>query len=121
MTPEISYIKESLVRIKNDVNGNPRYVMHFLQMFSDEENERLRGAFSIEERYAMAVTRAKQIGGRKYSTKTYGGGVVFQSYNTEILACTIRQLQLLTEVSNKHRLTELAKEVEQELNNVFGL
>jgi hypothetical protein len=118
MTPEISYIKESLVRINNDVNGNPRYVMHFLQMFSDVENDRLRGAFSIEERYAMAVTRAKQIGGRKYSTKSYGGGVVFQSYNTDILACNIRQLQLLTEVSNKHRLADLAKEVKQELEKL---
>ena len=118
MTTEISNIKDSLVRIKNDVNGNPRYVMHFLQMFSDVENDRLRGAFSIEERYAMAVTRAKQIGGRKYSTKYYGGGIVFQSYNTEILASNIRQLQLLTEVSNKHRLTDLAKEVKQELEKM---
>lgn len=117
MTPEISYIKESLVRINNDVNGNPRYVMHFLQMFSDEENERLRGAFTINERYAMAVARAKHIGGRKYSTKTYGGGVVFQSYNTEELAKKIRSLQLYTEVSigGAERLKRIAQEVKQEL------
>lgn len=120
MTPEISYIKESLVRINNDVNGNPRYVLHFFQMFSDEENERLRGAFTINERYAMAVARAKHIGGRKYSTKSYGGGVVFQSYNTDELAKKIRSLQLHTEVSigGAERLKRIAQEVKQELEKL---
>lgn len=120
MTHEILTIKDSLVRIKNDVNGNPRYVLHFLQMFSGVENDRLRGAFSIEERYAMAVARAKHIGGRKYSTKSYGGGVVFQSYNTDELAKKIRSLQLYTEVSKEAaaRLNRIAQEVRQELEKM---
>jgi hypothetical protein len=120
MTPEISYIKESLARINNDINGNPRYVLHFFQMFSDVENDRLRGAFSINERYAMAVARAKHIGGRKYSTKSYGGGIVFQSYNTDELAKKIRSMQLYTEVSKSasERLNQIAQEVKQELEKM---
>jgi hypothetical protein len=120
MTTEILNIKDSLVRIKNDVNGNPRYVLHFLQMFSDVENDRLRGAFSITERYAMAVARAKHIGGRKYSTKYYGGGIVFQSYNTDELAKKIRSLQFYTEVSigGAERLKRIAEEVKQELEKM---
>lgn len=55
-------------RITNDVNGNPRYVVHFLNIDSD---------------YETAVKKANKIGGRKYHTKAYGGGIVFQSYNIQ--------------------------------------
>lgn len=54
-------------RIDNDTNGNPRYVCHWL-------------AFKTGT-YAQAVKLANKIGGRKYHTKTFGGGIVFQSYN----------------------------------------
>lgn len=64
-------------RINNDVNGNPRYVVHFLNLLTDSEQESL----SIDSRYNFAVKRANKIGGRKYHTKSYGGGIVFQSYN----------------------------------------
>jgi len=53
-------------RITNDTNGNPRYVCHFLE---------------IAKNYDQAVKLANTIGGRKYNTKNYGGGIVFQSYN----------------------------------------
>jgi hypothetical protein len=53
-------------RIKNDINGNPRYVVHFLNIADDYQN---------------AIHLANKIGGRKYHTKSYGGGIVFQSYN----------------------------------------
>ena len=60
---------ENLTRVNNDVNGNPRYVFHFL---------------ALADRYAEAVTVAgKLVGGRKYHTKSYGGGIVFQSYNVQ--------------------------------------
>lgn len=55
-------------RINNDVNGNPRYVCHWL-------------AVPNAQSYEDALKRAKTIGGRKYHTKSYGGGIVFQSYN----------------------------------------
>ena len=55
-------------RIKNDVNGNPRYIVHFLDLnikLSDYDNTN------------------KLYGFNKYRAKWFGGGVVFQSYNIE--------------------------------------
>lgn len=60
--------KIRFTRIDNDINGNPRYVCHFLNIAGD---------------YAAAVKLANTIGGKKYHTKKYGGGIVFQSYNIE--------------------------------------
>ncbi len=76
-------------RINNDVNGNPRYVCHYLNLISDEEqkeiqesgNKSLFGWVNIE--YNFALQRAKQIGGKKFHNKQYGGGIVFQSYNIQ--------------------------------------
>ena len=53
-------------RVNNDVNGNPRYVFHFLYL-ADNYNE--------------ALKIAKKIGGKKFHNKQYGGGIVIQSYN----------------------------------------
>lgn len=55
-------------RINNDVNGNPRFVCHFL---------------NIADNYTIAVKLANKIGGRKFHNKQYGGGIVFQSYNIQ--------------------------------------
>jgi hypothetical protein len=71
-------------RIKNDVNGNPRYVVHFLNLLTEKEKEFKPGGYKSD--YAVAVKRANKIGGRKYHAKAYGGGIVFQSY-------CIRQLE----------------------------
>lgn len=75
-----------LIRIGNDVNGNPRYVTHFLNVPIDGEG------LSISEKYALACKKAKAIGGRKYHTKKFGGGIVFQSYNTNNLINEILSL-----------------------------
>ena len=56
------------LRVNNDINGNPRYVVHFLD---------------IDSSYDEALKRAKKVGGRKYRAKDFGGGIVFQSYNIE--------------------------------------
>ena len=53
-------------RINNDVNGNPRYVFHFLE---------------LADNYDEALKLAKKIGGKKFHNKQYGGGIVVQSYN----------------------------------------
>lgn len=79
-----------LVRITNDVNGNPRYVTHYLNLLSDDEKHN-RG-LTIDEEYALAVSKARKIGGRKYHTKQFGGGIVFQSYNTNDLIKSINEL-----------------------------
>ena len=61
-------------RINNDVNGNPRYVCHFLNI-SDEYND--------------ALKLAKTLGCRKFNNKQYGGGIVFSSYNITNLQTNI--------------------------------
>lgn len=76
---------ENLTRVNNDVNGNPRYVFHFL---------------ALADHYVEAVAVAKKlIGGKKYHTKSYGGGIVFQSYNVK---CEIEILnKYIEEKQNK--------------------
>lgn len=74
-------------RINNDINGNPRYVCHFLNFINDKD------VFtSIDERYSLALKRAKKLGGRKFHNKQYGGGIVFQSYNIDGLQKEINDL-----------------------------
>jgi hypothetical protein len=67
-----------LKRVNIDINGNPRYVCHFLNIASD---------------YKTAIKLANSIGGRKYNTKNYGGGIVFQSYNIDDLRKEILNLK----------------------------
>ena len=55
-------------RIPNDVNGNPRYVVHFLDL-----NIKLSDYDNINKLYGF----------NKYRAKWFGGGVVFQSYNIQ--------------------------------------
>lgn len=67
-----------------DVNGNPRYVCHYANLLTWQEiNELspLAPPHGVSEKYARAIQRAHTIGGRKYHTKKYGGGIVFQSYS----------------------------------------
>lgn len=70
-------------RVNNDVNGNPRYVCHFLNLLKDGKMG-----------YEIAISRANKIGGRKFHNKQYGGGIVFQSYN---IADTERRIVELLE------------------------
>lgn len=74
-------------RIKSDVNGNHRYVVHFLHLNTQAEKDdpALAG-----QRYAIACKRANSIGGRKYNNKSYCRGIVFQSYSLIELAESIK-------------------------------
>ena len=55
-------------QINNDVNGNPRIVVHFLDLgINPDEYDNLN----------------KLYGFSKYRGNSWGGGVVFQSYNHE--------------------------------------
>ena len=65
-------------RINNDVNGNPRFVVHYLQ---------------LADSYARALFLARQLGGRKFHNKQFGGGIAFQSYNTDQLAERIAKIK----------------------------
>ena len=84
----------TFTRIKNDTNGNPRYVCHFLNLNTEAELA-ATGAdwISISDKYSIACKRANKIGGKKYTAKAYGGGIVFQSYN---LQCEIDAINEVT-------------------------
>jgi hypothetical protein len=71
--------KEDFTRINNDVNGNPRYVFHFLQLANN---------------YEQALKLAKKIGGRKFHNKQYGGGIAVQSYNLEYEIKIINEIKV---------------------------
>jgi hypothetical protein len=65
-------------RVNNDINGNPRYVCHFLQ---------------IADTYERALYLGRKIGGRKFHNKQFGGGIAFQSYNIKATAEKIAQIK----------------------------
>ena len=68
---EITTVKNERIkvfRIKNDVNGNPRYVVHFMDL-----NIKLADYDKINKLYGF----------KKYRAGWFGGGVVFQSYNIQ--------------------------------------
>ncbi len=63
-------------RVNSDINGNPRFVCHFLAFLSPKDE-----FTSLEERYQLALKRSRQLGGRKFHNKQYGGGIVLQMYD----------------------------------------
>lgn len=80
----------TLTRVKRDINGNPRYVVHFWVFLTPKENgygkEYHEGIqYHSGNPYGLAISRARTIGGSKYRGKDFGGGIVFQSYNTDEL------------------------------------
>ena len=57
---------DDFTRVNNCINGNPRYVLHYLALDAD---------------YNHALNLAYVCGGKAYKGKGYGGGIVFSSYN----------------------------------------
>ena|SRR5688572_163046 len=85
-------------RIAADGNGRPRYVCHFLHFITENDRHCTEG-WGIKQTsvlYGIAVKRANEIGGKKYHNKSFGGGIVFQSFN---IADTERQIHELMERS----------------------
>ena len=72
----------NFTRISNDTYGNPRYVIHYL---------------NIDKNYDKAVKIANKLGGKKFNNKQFGGGIVFQSYSVD------RTAQRLNEEINKSK------------------
>jgi hypothetical protein len=83
-------MKVAFTRIKNDVNGNPRYVCHFLQLDVHGPDKGI--GFGLSDRYEMACKLANRIGGRKFHNKQYGGGLVFHSYSLDELVASINRV-----------------------------
>jgi hypothetical protein len=76
-------------RINNDINGNPRYVCHFLSCLN--HNTDVGIGMDISEKYRIAVKKMNKIGGKKFHNKQYGGGIVFQSYSLPELEKSINE------------------------------
>jgi hypothetical protein len=86
-----------LKRVTSDTYGNPRYVTHFTELLTLDEFDSFTSLDGISQAYALAIKKAKKIGGSKYRGKDFGGGIVFQSYNTEEL---IRDILAIKGVEN---------------------
>ena len=70
----------NFIKIKHDTNGNPRHVTSWLGY-----------GFAT---YAQAIQAANTLGGRKFHTKAFGGGLVFQAYDSELPGIAARLEQL---------------------------
>ena len=82
-------------KIKHDVNGNPRYICHFLHL----DVHGYQSNIGLSERYAIAVALANTLGGKKFHNKQYGGGIVFQSYSLPDLCKRINEITQKTGVT----------------------
>ena len=80
--------QDSFTRVNNDTNGNPRYVIHFL----DLDVYGYKSTLDIPTRYRLAINLANTKGGKKFHNKQYGGGIVFQSYNLQGTCDTLNKL-----------------------------
>lgn len=67
-TVEVLGQKILATRVNNDVNGNPRWVVHFSDL-------------GLELNHYQDMLHV--FGFKKYRANWFGGGVVFQSYNIE--------------------------------------
>ena len=79
---------EDFTRINSDSDGNPRYVVHFLQCEPDSWRLDDRST-----RYANVCKLMNNRGGRKFHNKQYGGGIVFRSYNLDDTIKHIEQVK----------------------------
>lgn len=77
--------REDFTRVNNDVNGNPRYVLHFT---------------NLGDSYDTALALSRSQGGKVYRGKEYGGGIVFQCYSIPHLCDSLNALL------NNHEETE---------------
>ena len=95
MTRETAKNGIKFYRVNSDVYGNPRYVVHFLDLLTEAEKAEpitLDRGFS-SRRYDIAVKRAHKICGVKYRGRDFGGGIVFQSYSIDDTAEAIDRVK----------------------------
>lgn len=89
-----------LLRVDCDKNGNSRYVVHFLNFitYKDKEDAKILSNscspynFPTHYEYEIAVNKARKIGGKRYTAKHYGGGIVFTSNSKDALIQSINEL-----------------------------
>lgn len=97
MIPTIeTYNGIETAKIDEDVYGNPRYVVHFLDFLTESERKSY-GLNNYKALIQLAVDRSKKIGGKKYRAKWYRGGIVFHSYNIRLATERINEIVTLAE------------------------
>ena len=86
----------NFTRVNNDVNGNPRYVIHFLDLLTSKEQDEIstkaRPMQAINDMYREAVNKAADMGGKRYRGKDFGGGIVFEAHNLQYIINKINNL-----------------------------
>lgn len=110
-------------RINNDVNGNPRHVCHFLAFINEGDTAKADtyGIGFVSKEYEIALLKAKQLGGRKFHNKQYGGGIVFQMYNGDQQAMSerIREIAKVNTNFKKEWSNKEFTKVERAIKNHF--
>lgn len=89
-------------KIDNDYCGNPRYVVHFLDLLDDIE----RDALTIRDGYEVALMR----GHFKYHNRQFGGGVGIEgsyAYNLYDAAKMLDGKRGTLKLTSSHKLNEL--------------
>ena len=66
----------NFLQVSNSVNGQTRYVIHYLNLLTPYEKNKI-DFYSGDNGYQTALNKAKQLGGKKYHNRSYGGGIVF--------------------------------------------
>ena len=82
----MAIFQDEFLRVKNDINGNPRYVLHFLALADADYSK------GLTERYAEALAIAKKVGGKKFHNKAYGGGFCFTTHSLRDLCNKLNEL-----------------------------
>lgn len=79
--------EDDLTRVNNDSYGNPRYIVHYLNLLSDTEIASGAG-------YTEALEKARggnKFAGKAYRGRDFGGGIVFTTYDTSGLVQFINE------------------------------
>nr|DAI64404.1 MAG TPA: hypothetical protein [Caudoviricetes sp.] len=79
-------------QIDNDVNGNCRYVVHFLDLVKPNYDDSRPFYMTQPEDFSRAC---QHIHGKRYRAKWFGGGIVFQApegYRARVKAALAKEV-----------------------------
>lgn len=77
----------NITRIKSDANGNSRFVVNFLDLVTEQDRQTAPdfGPERIQYLFSKALENAEKIGGKRYRGKDHSNGIVFQSYESNLI------------------------------------
>lgn len=81
-----------LIRIKNDINGNSRYIVKSLDLVTPEDRAEAPQWGFLPWLINRALERSRKIGGRRYRSMSYPGYIVFQECGEELLRHNIKNI-----------------------------